>query len=186
MRTFIAIKINPELLLLDKIDKLKKDLANEPIKWVEKQNLHITLKFLGETSEEKSLYIKDILMNFAGKQYPVSVFPAGIACFKSRGMPKVLFVNFKNGESLQQLADSIDDLLLPLGFEKEKRPFKPHLTIARIKFLKNKKAFFEAVSHLQDISLQPSIISEIIFYQSLLKPEGPVYLELGKYSFQGA
>jgi RNA 2',3'-cyclic 3'-phosphodiesterase len=183
MRTFIAIKINPEQLLLNKIEELKKFLADEPLKWVDKQNLHVTLKFLGETSEEQSIQIKNILMNFAGKQYPVKVLPAGIGYFKSRGMPKVLFVDLKNGEVLQPVANCIDELLLPLGFEKENRLFKPHLTIARIKFLKNKKAFYEAVRHFQAISLPPASISEIIFYQSFLKPEGPVYFELGKYSF---
>lgn len=185
MRTFIAIKINPEQLLLNKIEELKRVLADEQIKWVEKQNLHLTLKFLGEISEKKSFKVKDVLLHFAKKQHPVSVLPQGIGYFRSRGIPKVLFLNIKNREVLQQLANDIDNLLIPLDFEKESRPFNPHLTLARIKFLKNKQAFYEALRLYQDVSLQESLISEIILYQSLLKPEGPVYLELGKYSLTG-
>ncbi len=182
MRTFVAIKINPEQQLLNKIEALKRALADEQIKWVEKQNLHLTLKFLGEISEKQAFKVKDVLMHFARSQHSFSVLPEGIGYFKSRGIPKVLFVKIKNKKVLQQLANEMNDFFLPLEFEKESRPFNPHLTLARIKFLKNKNAFYEAFRLYQDISLQPSIVSEIILYQSLLKTEGPVYRELGKFS----
>jgi 2'-5' RNA ligase len=185
MRTFIAIKIKPEPLLLDKIDELKRILASESIKWVEEKNLHLTLKFLGEVSQMQSTQIKDILFQFTQRNSPVTVLPAGFGYFNSGGMPRVLFVKIEGMEGLQKMAEDMDDLLLPLGFEKEKRPFRPHLTLARIRFLKNKKAFYNALGLYQEILLQPVVINNIIFYQSILNPDGPVYHELGNYSLEG-
>lgn len=185
MRTFIAIKIKPEALLLQKITELKKELSEEPIKWVDTQNLHLTLKFLGETSEEQSVHIKNILAEFALLQRPVSFIPSGLGYFKSRGMPRVLFVDIKDGEVLQHMAEGIENLLVPLGYKKEERPFNPHLTLARIKFLKNKKQFYHAVETHQYISSNTVTINEIIFFQSHLKPDGPEYRELAKVSLKG-
>jgi 2'-5' RNA ligase len=61
--------------------------------------------------------------------------------------------------------------------------FKPHLTLARIKLLKNKKAFFQAVEMYRDTFMQTTKINKIIFYRSVLKPEGAEYRELGSFSF---
>jgi 2'-5' RNA ligase len=98
-------------------------------------------------------------------------------------MPRVLFANIKEGEVLQHLAAEIDSRLAKLGFETETSPFKPHLTLARTKFLKNKKGFYEAVEKYRDTFMQTAKINEIIFYRSILKPEGPVYRELGSFIF---
>lgn len=185
MRTFIAIKIKPEALLLQKITDLKKELSEEPIKWVDEQNLHLTVKFLGETTEEQTTHIKNILEEFTSLQRPISFIPSGLGFFKSRGMPRVLFVDIHKGEMLQQLAEGIESFLFPLGYKKEERSFNPHLTLARIKFLKNKKRFYQAVETHQYVSSKSVTINEIIFFQSRLKPEGPEYRELGQYSLTG-
>lgn len=185
MRTFIAIKIVPEAQLLQSIADLKQDMKYEPIKWVDEQKLHLTLKFLGETSEAQVHQIKNILEQLATQYRPLSFLPSGMGFFKSRGMPKVLFVDVKEDDSLKQLAAAIDILVSPLGFEREKRPFNPHLTLARIKYIKNKKAFYEAVGEYQSMEFQPVTISEIIFFQSKLNPGGPVYHELAKFTMKG-
>jgi 2'-5' RNA ligase len=93
-------------------------------------------------------------------------------------MPRVLFANIKDGKELQLLASEIDKRLEKLGFELETRPFKPHLTLARIKFLKNKKAFYQAVEKYRETLFQAVPVNELIFYRSILKPEGPEYKEL--------
>jgi 2'-5' RNA ligase len=78
------------------------------------------------------------------------------------------------------MAAEIDKRLAKLGFQAEKRPFKPHLTLARIKYLKNKKAFYEAVEKYRDTFMQTAKINEIIFYRSILKPDGPEYKPIAK------
>lgn len=181
MRTFIAINIQPEALLLQKITELKNELAEEPIRWVDEQNLHLTLKFLGEISEHQVVHIKNVLAEFALLHSPISLVPSGLGFFKSRGIPRVLYVGIRNGEALQQWAEGIESLLIPLGIKKEERPFNPHLTLARIKFLKDKKRFYQAVERHHYVSSKPVTISEIIFFESHLEPKGPVYRQLARF-----
>lgn len=185
MRTFIAIKFEPEAQLLQSIAGLKQAMKDEPIKWVNEQKLHLTLKFLGETSEAQVSQIQSILEQLATQCRPLSFLPSGMGFFKSRGMPRVLFVDIREDDSLKRLAAAIDILVSPLGFETESRPFNPHLTLARIKYIRHKKAFYEAVGHYQNMKLQPVTIDEIIFYQSKLNPDGPVYNELAKFTLKG-
>ncbi len=185
MRTFIAIKVKPEALLLEKLFALKQELSEERIKWVDEQNFHLTLKFLGETSEEQVMQVKNILADYAALQQPVSFTLSGLGFFKSRGMPRVLYVDIHNGEALKLLAEGIETLLLPSGFKKEERPFNPHLTLARIKFIKDKKRFYQALETYQFSSNQPVTVYDVIFFQSRLQPDGPVYNELAKFSLQG-
>lgn len=184
MRTFIAIKIKPEALLLQKMADLRKELSEEPIKWVNEQDFHLTLKFLGETSEEQVIQIKKCLAEFASLQQPVSFILSGMGYFKSRGIPRVLYVDIHNGEALQHLADNIETLLVHLGYKKEARPFNPHLTLGRIKFLKNKKQFYQAVEAHQYVSSNIITINEITFFQSHLTPEGPEYRDLARFELK--
>ncbi len=178
MRTFIAIKIKAEPLLVQIVSDLKDQLKGEILNWVDIKNLHLTLRFLGETSEQQILTVKKRLLDIASGYQPIPVGLEGLGYFKSSGMPRVLFVNVYDDGTMAQLAGEAEDFLGSIGFEREKRPFKPHLTLARIKFLKNKNRFFDAVDKYRNLKLQESSVSEIIFFQSVLYPSGPVYHEL--------
>jgi 2'-5' RNA ligase len=183
LRTFVAVKIEPAPQLLQTFKDLKNKLSAEPVKWVAPNNLHITLKFLGDTWPSQVDEVGEEL-NQAAKLFSSFSFELdGLGFFKNKGMPRVLFANIKEGEVLQHLAAEIDSRLAKLGFETETSPFKPHLTLARTKFLKNKKGFYEAVEKYRDTFMQTAKINEIIFYRSILKPEGPVYRELGSFIF---
>lgn len=178
MRTFIAIKIKPELLLQETVTALKEALAGEPVKWTGTGNLHLTLKFLGETSREQVEEIKKLLAGIAGEQNPFPLSIEGMGYFKSSNMPRVLYVKVHDEGQMAQLASGIENQLVPLGFENDLRPFNPHLTLARIKYLNHKKLFYDAVDKYRNLFFQKSFIKEIIFYQSILEPRGPVYSEL--------
>ena len=186
MRTFIAIKIKPETALLQKVAQLKKEFSKEQIKWLDGQNLHLTLKFLGDTSVEQAAHVKNSLAGLAAMQQPVSCCLKGLGYFNNRGMPRVLFVAIQDEKTLRFLAEEIDARMASIGFQKETRPFNPHLTLARIKFLRNKTAFYEAVAKSQHMKFQLVTADQIIYYQSHLTPEGPLYKELAKVSLMGS
>lgn len=178
LRTFIAVDIEPAPVLIQTMNDLKNKLSSEPVKWVSPNILHLTLKFLGDTKPSQVDEIGEEL-NQVSKMFSSFSFQLeGLGFFKNRGMPRVLFVNIKEGEVLQHLAAEIENRLAKLGFQPETRPFKSHLTLARIKFLKNKTAFYEAVEEYRETFFQAVPINEIIFYRSILKPEGPEYKEL--------
>lgn len=183
LRTFVAVKVEPSPVLIHIMKNLQMALRGEQVKWVEPNNLHLTLKFLGDTLPSQVDEIGEEL-NQVSKMFSSFSFELeGLGFFKNKGMPRVLFANITEGEILQQLAAEIETRMLKLGFEPENRPFKPHLTLARIKFLKNKKAFYQVVEKYRETFFQPVPIRELIFYRSVLKPEKAVYRELGSFSF---
>jgi RNA 2',3'-cyclic 3'-phosphodiesterase len=180
LRTFIAIKFLPEKSLLELIQKLKSELKDEPVKWVADENLHLTMKFLGDTTIQQVSEIKNILRELAAFHSSFAIKLRGLGYFKSKGMPRVLFIKLENEDRLKQLALEIDEKLAKIGFPKEGRPFKAHFTVARIKFLKNRKNFYETAEKYHDTFFQSAHIYDIIFYQSHLKPSGPEYKVLDK------
>jgi RNA 2',3'-cyclic 3'-phosphodiesterase len=185
MRTFIAVKVEPEMLLLQILREMQKAIAGEPFKWVEENNLHLTLKFLGDTSPDQMAEVSDILDSVSRKFKEFSCRLQGIGYFKSRGMPRVLFVKIVDAEILEQLTNEFNSRLAGIGFEPDPRGFSPHLTLARIRFLKNKKAFYQTVGKYRDDYIQQLIVRELIFYQSILNDSGPVYKPLAVKELTG-
>lgn len=178
-RTFIALKVEPGPAFIESIKTMKSELSGEPaVRWVGVNKLHLTLKFIGDTSAFQVNEIKKVLGEMA-MQYPPFTFRLeGLGFFKNKGLPRVLFANIHEKGVLEQLAVEMETRLTELGFEPERRPFKPHLTLARIKFLKNRDAFFRVVESNKNRVQQEVRINEIIFFQSILKPSGPVYRAL--------
>jgi RNA 2',3'-cyclic 3'-phosphodiesterase len=179
LRTFVAVKIEPAPLLIQTMEDLKNKLSGEAVKWVDANKLHLTLKYLGDTLPSQVDEISEELNQVSRMFSSFSFQLEGIGFFKNMGMPRILFANIKEGEVLQLLAAEIGNRLAKLGFEPETRPFKPHLTLARIKFLKNKKAFCQAVENYRETFFQPVPFYELIFYRSVLTPDGPEYIHLG-------
>ena len=179
-RTFIALKIHPEPKLLDLYKEMQDTLFDEAIKWVESMNLHLTLKFLGDTSAEQIEKVKEILNNISHHFYAFQFVLKGVGYFKSNGQPRILFTSVVDSGPMQQLFSDLDISLAKAGFEREGRGFKPHLTLARIKFLKDKKQFYSLVEKFKEFEIQTVNVSEIIYYQSILSSAGPKYIPLKK------
>lgn len=184
IRTFIAIKIVPEDELRSFFAKAKNTFRDERIKWVDESTLHLTLRFLGETTKEQVQKITGSLEMIADQTERFSVQLKGSGYFKNRQMPSVLFVNIENAEDLKRLAKNIDKEIVKAGFEMERKVFKPHLTLGRIKFLKNIDRFKLFLSDYEYRGFQTVQVNEIIFYQSILKSEGPIYKPIGKFELK--
>jgi len=180
IRTFIAIKITPEKKLTELVSWLKEKLTGEAIKWVELNNLHLTLRFLGDTTPEQVQEISKMLDDLPGKFDSFQFSLKGTGYFKSKGQPRVLCLTIENDTMLKKVVEVIENRVVQSGFESESREFKPHLTLARIKFIKNKTAFYSLVNNQNPDEIQSINVSEIIFYQSILNPDGPVYKPIKK------
>lgn len=184
IRTFIAIKILPENELKSFITKAKSTFDDERIKWVDESALHLTLRFLGETTKSQVQEITRSLERIANQTKRFSIKLKGSGYFKNRQMPKVIFVNIDNAEYLNSLAESIDAEIVKAGFVTERRVFKPHLTLGRIKFLQNTDRFKMFIDDWREKEFQTVQVDEIIFYQSILNSDGPVYKPLGKFELK--
>ncbi len=186
MRTFIAIEISEEIR--NGLAQIQSHLrySGADVKWVEEQNIHITMKFLGEVSEEKSEKIKNILAKIASETEPFEITIRDIGAFPKIEYPRVIWAGIDKGANeLKELAQKTDDALSRLGFEKERRPFAAHLTIGRVRNLsKNKAALKEKIEalNLKPLTLN-QCISSVILFQSTLTPKGPIYTKLHEVKF---
>ena len=175
IRTFIAIKIIPEKKLFDLICDFKKTLAGEEIHWIDIDNLHLTLSFIGETNDFQVTEITKMLETISKQFQPFQFELSGVSVFKNNTKPRVLFVSVEIDQVLMRLANEIRKICKTLGFKTEETTFNPHLTLGRIKFIKNKTDFYALVNKFCDSKLQSVIVSEVVFYQSILSSDGPVY-----------
>ena len=178
MRTFIAIKIVPEKKLKDLVSVFKNALKDEIINWADSGHLHLTLRFVGETEQQQVNEIIRSLEEVAQRFKPFQFNLKDVGFFKSKNQPRVLFFAVENGYTLKQLAAEIEERVVACGFSAEERSFNPHLTIARIKFLQNKTAFYALVNQYIGTEIQTVTVSEIVYYQSILTSAGAIYKPL--------
>lgn len=182
MRLFIAIpfKDQTKKLLKEKINKAHFDIKKN-LKWVRAVNLHLTLKFLGETDPNKITDIKKVITNTCSNFLEFNIYFDHFGAFPSLGYPKVLYfgINDKNNQ-LIKVQNDLENRLYKFGFNKDKREYTPHLTFARtrnstnIKNLKNKYNNF-----IQETDLRIFFnIKNISLIESKLYKSGPVYKEL--------
>lgn len=185
LRTFIAVKIVPGPSLVRLVSHLKQSLHEESVKWAEGNNLHLTLKFLGNTSSRDTEKIKAILNTICSSSPPFQFVLEGVGYFRKNRQPRIIFLNIKKEEALKKLTAGIERQLSPLGFEEETRPFRPHLTLGRIKQIRNLPLFYNTIELFSDKTIQEVMVSEIVFYQSVLTSRGAVYTPLSTHKLQG-
>ena len=177
-RTFIAFKILPGQKMSACIGTVREALGRERITWVDPGKLHITLRFLGDTGLPQVSEVEGILERIVpGFACPELVF-RGMGLFRDIRDPRVLWIGMDPGPILPKLKEALDRELAGIGFPPEDRKFRPHLTLARIKYIRNTDPLEEVLEKYSDAVFQKSRISEILYYESILKPEGPEYLPL--------
>ena len=172
MRTFVAVEINDEKVL-DKIAKTQSDFKIKATP-VSKQNMHFTLLFLGEISDESAENVKKEISKISFK--PIQVKFTHVGVFPNPRFPRVVWIGVDDeaAKELVELAVQVEKKLAPLGFRSDK-PFRPHLTIFRIK---NKADLTHIIDKFKDADFGTSVITELKFKQSVLTPSGPIYSDL--------
>ncbi len=188
IRTFIALELSDEIhrKLAQLIDDLKKGVQFTPArpKWVRPESIHMTLKFLGNIEENMVDRIAEVLKHAAAETEPFLLKVRNLGVFPDERRPRVLWVGVTNGdEETCALQKKIDEGLSPLGFDREKRPFHPHLTLARIKSLRGTAAMMGVVRSHKSRYVGECQIDRIILFRSELHPEGARYTKLAELPF---
>jgi 2'-5' RNA ligase len=180
IRTFIGVKVDVAEDLKNAVALLKHDLRNESIKWVDFNNLHVTLGFIGSTEDlvvkQVIHMLKDKFTGFGNIEFSI----AGLGVFKSFKDPKIIFSGIENREKLVSAYETTKEGLNELDIKLEERQFNPHLTIGRIKALENKKNFQELIQGYSGKEFQQVTITEVVYYESVLLPTGPIYKPISK------
>ena len=174
-RIFIAIKIETGEKLSGIFSSLKSGLIDEAIKWTSLDNFHLTLAFLGDTEEKTIRRISSKLKESCEKSGNFELIISGLGLFKNSRDPRIIWTGIEPSEELTRLYNLIFNGLAESGVNMEKRPFRPHLTLGRIKHLKDQSALKNLMDKYQNSEIQKVAVNEIIIYESILKPTGPLY-----------
>jgi len=179
IRAFIAIPLDPKIQrVIERMhDHFKK--INSDVNWVASKNIHITLKFLGDVNTEQINSAKQALATLYQSTRPFTVELSQLGAFPNINRPRTLWVGLKdNKQRLSRIAESLEKALSKIGFQGDQKPFSPHITIGRIRSLKNFDALSKSISNYQIIESCAQTISKIILFQSILSSEGPTYKSL--------
>ena len=185
LRTFIAVSLSPSILA--GIEKLMRTLQSngEGVHWVEPQNLHITLKFLGDVPLNDLPQLIRTLTQSVCQNYSFDLTLQGFGAFPNLESPKTIWIGCREGaEELGQLAEMINESLRPLGFPKEARRFSPHLTIGRVKKPAQRSPLMPILDANQNRLFGSCSISEVQIFASELTRRGPIYTELAAVALQ--
>lgn len=180
-RTFIAVRIQASKPILNALQEFKDELSNEAVKWVRTDLMHLTLAFLGSTPSRMIPPIVEILNHTAGSFVPFSIQVRGAGVFPKETKPRVLWVGIEDPpENLKKIQAHLSQQIAELGFSLEERAFNPHLTLGRIKYLRNLEMLKKLLEKYRNADFHEEYISELIFYESITRPEGPEYLPLAR------
>jgi 2'-5' RNA ligase len=172
-RGFIAV----EVPITDLIIRLKKDIekTSAQVKLVEPENIHITLKFLGDTLINQIEEIESIIQNAIASTKKHVIKLEGTGVFPNEHYIKVIWIGIKDADLITQIAENINSQCSTIGFKKDKRGFSAHLTIGRMKSSKGKEQIIDILKSYKDTLFAELIVNEILLKKSTLTPKGPIY-----------
>ena len=187
LRTFLALDLDDSILTgLDEVRAtLDEPAAN--IRWVASRNQHVTTHFLGDVPENAIPELCSTAAAAAGQIEPFDFEVKGVTCVPPAGRQLPMLwasINDPTGR-LAELYELLATELEKLGFKREQRPFKPHLTLARIKYIRNPDELREAAEIFADTEFGIQQTSEIVVYSSKLTPQGPIYTPISKIPLKG-
>ena len=184
-RTFMAIHIRPEPRLLEFMHAVQRKFSNSRINWVSPDTLHLTLRFLGNTTADQMKRIRKEAPGLFSPTTPLEIGLKGFGKFGSTEKPKVLWIGVEESGLLSDLAVRTEQMVRNAGFDGEERTFRPHLTIGRVKWLKEPDKLKEMLDAYREVYFQRPVIKEVIFYESILRPEGPLYRPIQVFQLEG-
>ena len=175
LRCFIALDISEQIRrdLNNIIDILKKHKAD--VKCVPVDNIHLTLKFLGNTPENVLPKIRDCLFSVVLSYNPFYIRIYTIGVFPSWRYPRVIWIGVGDSEILKKLYIDIENAMASLGFKKEQRTFNPHLTIGRVRSQKGIMNLIDELDSFKEKEFGNIHIKTIKLMKSELTPRGAIY-----------
>jgi len=185
IRTFIALELPPSVISL--LEKVQEDLKSMRLraKWVRPENIHLTLKFLGNINPGDIDKIGGAMMDAVEDFAAIDLVAGGVGVFPGIKRPRVIWVGL--GGQIQLLfavQRVLEENLAALGFKKEKRPFKGHLTLGRFKQTVDPNTIRQIIREYANLYSEEFTARRIILYKSDLKPTGAVYSQLQQAAFK--
>ncbi|HWB11900.1 MAG TPA: RNA 2',3'-cyclic phosphodiesterase [Pirellulales bacterium] len=186
LRTFVAVEISPEVRsrAAQLISRLQGTDAK--VTWVKPQAMHLTLKFLGEVDLKEIPAVCEAVSR-AVSELPAFEFEAhGAGAFPAAGRPRTVWLGVSRGEEeFVALQAAIDRALGEIGFRRENRRFRPHLTLGRVRGDRDVRELGELIARQADFAGGVGSVDEVVVFSSELEPDGPVHEPLAVAPLNG-
>ena len=178
MRTFIAIELPEQIrtILSNIQDELRQTQAD--VKWVKPENIHLTLKFLGDIEQILVKKIHSQLDEIAQRYTCFSLYLSGLGVFPKPQYPRVIWIGVTHDQPVLEIAKDLEKEMIKIGLPAESRPFSTHITLGRVRSGLNRKALVEKLEFLnKNLTLpQPEFrVLGLTLFKSTLTPQGPIY-----------
>jgi 2'-5' RNA ligase len=188
VRTFIAVDIGKSIR--DKVVALQESLARTgtEVKWVEPENLHVSLLFLGEVDLRDVPEVCRSVAECCRRHVPFSLSVETAGCFPNARRPRVLWVGVGEGtQELCALHDALEPPLLALGcYRREERRYTPHITLGRVKSDRPTEKLAQALARQTGWQGGVVAVREVLVLSSELTPQGPIYTVLSRTKLEGS
>lgn len=189
IRAFIAIELSPEIRQqLGQLIQKFKALHIQAVRWVAVENIHLTLKFLGETNRADLDKLSKILISRSAEFSPFTFQVSGMGAFPSNRKPRVVWVGLQTSAALLELQRAIEDAATHIGIPTEERGFSPHLTLGRVRndaSPADLQTLSSALTSMQAGDLGSMTAASFTLFQSDLRPLGALYTPLAHFPLAG-
>lgn len=182
LRCFVAV--NLPSAIKEKLGHIQEELrrSQADVSWVKPQNIHLTLKFLGEIGEKRVERVKEVLAKAVQGIGSFSLGLESLGVFPNLKSPRVVWVGVKETPAaLVELQKAVEDGLAQIGFPKEKRKFSPHFTLGRVRSPRNLEALKNALAEVKAQRLEEFRVESLELMRSQLSPQGSQYSVLEKF-----
>lgn len=186
MRAFIAVELPTDIRRA--LAHLQSQLAQAraDVKWTEEENLHVTMRFLGEITESQRQGIEEKLRSVASHHHVTAVQLTGVGAFPSIASPRIVWVGIGEGkDTLTTIAGEIEQGVVSLGFPKADHPFGAHVTLGRVRSPKNRAQLVETMRQAAWESPEPFTATHLTLFQSTLTASGARYTILARFPLKG-
>jgi len=180
VRCFVAVEVE-DAAILDAIGRVQAGLmgTGADLKAVERENIHLTMRFLGDVDEGLLEEVKGLVSGVRFDSFRMEL--EGVGVFPNLGRPRVVWVGVTTGaEELKGIFNGLEPALVEMGFKPERRGFSPHITIARVRSGRNRGQLVDEVIRSQGDGFGGFEVKHIRLKKSVLTPRGPVYSTLAE------
>lgn len=183
LRLFFAVPVAVELT--EPLTQIQQELkaVGAKVSWVRPENLHFTLKFLGDTLQEQVSKLSEVAATVAQDSPAHQIEMGGVGGFPNRRRPRVVWVGCTDGgEQFAQLGQQLEEALVQAGLaEPEKRKFTPHLTIGRVRSHYRLEELAATMEQLSQAEIGPMQVNHFVLMRSQLHPDGAIYTPLARF-----
>jgi 2'-5' RNA ligase len=180
MRAFIAIDLPESIRAALRRQQASFRSASPDARWTQPEGTHLTLKFLGEISDAKVREVSESLKNL-DRFESFKVGLKGFGFFPDAQRPRVFWAGVEAPASLSQLVEQVEEAMRRIGFAREERPFRPHLTLARFRVPQPQPALQALLTEQGEQELGNFEVSEFFLFESKLSPQGAQYRKLERF-----